>query len=422
MAIPTHIARSIVDPAAYAAGTPVDEAFTILRRDMPFDRTQLDDYDPFWVASRHADIMEIERQPDLFVSSARSSLLVSKEADAMVRHFTGGDPNLARALTSVDGLEHKQLRGVTFPHFSPRNISKLQDKVRDTARQFVARMIANGTTCDFAADVAFYYPLRVIMQLLGIPEEDEPNLLRLTQQVFSSNDPDLNRHLKTVTPEQAQAGFINAIADLEGYFEEVTKKLRAHPRDDINSAIANARVNGEYLNRRQLMGYYIIAATAGHDTTSNTTAGAMWALAERPELFAKLKSNPERIADFVEESIRWATPVKHFMRTATADVEFRGQKIANGDWIMLSYHSANRDEDVFDSPSSFDIDRPAKHIAFGYGPHVCLGQHLARLEMRLFWEELIPRLRSIELAGTPQLTHSNFVCGPKTVPVRFSLQ
>jgi cytochrome P450 len=170
------------------------------------------------------------------------------------------------------------------------------------------------------------------------------------------------------------------------------------------------------------MGYYIIAATAGHDTTSSTTAGALWALAERPELWQRLQNDPSLVGGLIEESIRWVTPVKHFMRTATEDTELAGQKIAKGDWMMLSYPSGNRDEAVFDAPFEFRIDRsPNRHVAFGYGAHVCLGQHLARMEMRILWEELLQRVASIELDGTPKRMAAAFVCGPKSVPIRFKL-
>jgi cytochrome P450 len=215
---------------------------------------------------------------------------------------------------------------------------------------------------------------------------------------------------------------LKATADeLEAYFGEVTRTFRANPSEHLNSLIANARINGDYLNQRQLMGYYIIAATAGHDTTSNTTGGAMWAMAEDPSIFAALKADPSKLNAFVEESIRWVVPVKHFMRTATVDTEVAGQAVKAGDWLMLAYQSANRDEAVFDDPFRFRLDRePNRQVAFGYGAHVCLGQHLARMEMRILWEELLPKLKSVELAGQPERTISNFVCGPKHVPVRFT--
>lgn len=203
--------------------------------------------------------------------------------------------------------------------------------------------------------------------------------------------------------------------ELESYFKAVTDKFRANPTDQINSLIANAKIDGEYLNHRQLMGYYIIAATAGHDTTSNTAAGAMWAMAERPELLGQMQANPDLINAFIEESIRWEVPVKHFMRSAVADCEIDGRQIRHGDWLMLSYQSANRDETVWSDPFDFRIDRGSNpQIAFGYGVHVRLGQHLARMEMRILWEELFKRIKSVEMNGQGERTISNSCAGPST--------
>lgn len=422
MTIAAELAQTITDPRAYADGARVDDAFTAIRATAPFEKAQPEGYDPFWVVSRHADIMEIERQPDIFHNGDRSTFLSPKETEGMVRMITGGDPNLIRSLVSVDGKEHKDLRGIVFPHVTPRAIKPMEEAIRGIAREFVDHMLSFDGACDFATDVAFLYPLRVIMTVLGVPKEDEPFMLRLTQELFSNADPELNRAGTEQTPADALQSLAAVAMELEGYFGEVTKKFRANPTAHINSLIANAMIDGEYLNHRQMMGYYIIAATAGHDTTSNTTGGAMWALAERPDLQAAIKADPSLINGFVEESIRWVVPVKHFMRTATQDTEIAGRTVAKDDWLMLAYQSANRDETVFDRPFEFDPTRsPNKQIAFGYGAHVCLGQHLARMEMRILWEELLPRLKSIELTGTPSRTISNFVCGPKHVPIRFTV-
>lgn len=422
MRIPSALAQTIVDARAYAAGDPVDEAFRRIRRDMPLAQAEPEGMEPFWVVSRHADIMAVERQPDLFHNGDKSTFLTFKENDGMVRFITGGEPNLIRSLVSVDGQEHKDLRGVVFPSMTPRAVKPMEDSIRAIARDFVADMLARAPECDFATDVAFLYPLRVIMTVLGVPQEDEPFMLRLTQELFSAGDPELNRAKKEVNPAEGLMLLKQTMEDLEAYFGAVTEKFRAHPTGHVNSLIANARIDGEYLNRRQMMGYYIIAATAGHDTTSNTTAGAMWALAERSHLLAEMQADPTKVAAFVEESIRWTVPVKHFMRSATQDCELAGQAIREGDWMMLAYQSANRDEAVFADPFEFRLDRePNRQIAFGYGAHVCLGQHLARLEMRVLWEELLPHLKSVELAGTPSRTISNFVCGPKHVPIRFTV-
>lgn len=417
------LSETIVSPDAYQAGEPIDAAFAEIRRDAPFARTTAGEYDSFWVVSRHADVLEIEKRADIFQNSPRATVVSPVESEGVVRFLTGGEANLIRSLVSVDGAEHKALRGIVFPAMTPQAVRRMEDGVRQTARQYAQQMIDMGPECDFAEDIAFWYPLRVIMGVLGVPQEDEPYLMRLTQELFSAGDPELNRNKQKVTAAEALQQLVQTNADLEAYFAEVTKRFRAAPDDSkVNSLIANATIDGEHLTHRQIMGYYIIAATAGHDTTSNTTAGALWEMAARPDVFAALKADPALIPAFVEESIRWVTPVKHFMRTAVADTEFAGEKIGAGDWLMLPYQSANRDEAAFDDPFDFRLDRKAnRHVAFGYGPHVCLGQHLARMEMRLLWEELLPRLSRIELAGEPQRTRSNFVCGAKHVPIRFAV-
>ncbi len=419
MQIAPELAATLVSGRAYADGREIDDAFRTIRATCPLARAQPDNYDAFWVVSRRADIMEIERQPDAFHAGDRASVVTPKQNEAMVRHLTGGEPNLVRSLVSVDGAEHRALRGIAFPAMVPGAVRKLEADVRQIAREFVDHMLGLGDTCDFARDVAYLYPLRVIMTVLGVPREDEMQLLRLTQQLFGNSDPDMNRSGKPVTPAEALEGVKFVVRELEAYFDGVTRRFRARPTDHVNSLIANAKLDRQYLNHRQLMGYYIIAATAGHDTTSHTTSGAMWALAERPAMFAALQAQPAQLGAFVEEAIRWETPVKHFMRTATRDIELGGRQIARDDWLMLAFQSANRDEAAFDAPFEFRLDRePNRQLAFGYGPHVCLGQHLARMEMRVLWEELLPRLRSVELTGTPVRTLSNFVCGPKQVPIR----
>ena len=248
-------------------------------------------------------------------------------------------------------------------------------------------------------------------------------MLKLTQEIFGAQDPDQNRSGQSIADtELGIASIRETVADFFEYFAAVTEDRRKCPREDLASVIANGTVYDKPLGHLEAMSYYIIAATAGHDTTSNTTAGALWALAENQDEFRRLKDDLSMIPSMVEESIRWETPVKHFMRTATADTELAGKQIKKNDWLFLAYPSGNRDEDVFDDPYTFKIDRsPNKHVAFGYGAHVCLGQHLGRMEMRILWEELLPRLQSVELNGTPTRVQANFVCGPKSIPIRFRM-
>ena len=421
--IPQDVADTIVNPWAYADGRKVDEAFAWLRREAPLEQAQPDGFDPFWVVSRHADILNVERQNELFHNGDRAATLTAIEADRKVREMMGGSPHLVRSLVQMDNPDHFAYRKLTQGAFLPQNLKALEARIRDIARGFIDRMAAHGDRCDFARDVAFLYPLHVIMEVIGVPEHDEPRMLKLTQELFGGQDPELNRNGSAVTDQKAGVDTIQSVVlDFMTYFNAITDDRRANPRNDIASIIANGTVNGQPLGHLEAMSYYIIAATAGHDTTSSTTAGAFWALAENPEQFAKVKADPSLIPGLIEESIRWVTPVKHFMRTATADTELAGQKITRGDWMMLCYPSGNRDEAVFADPFTFDIQRsPNKHVAFGYGAHICLGQHLARMEMRVLWEELFKRLESFELDGQPKNMVANFVCGPKSVPVRFKM-
>lgn len=421
--IAQDIAQTIIDPKAYADGHRVDEAFRTLRREAPLDVAQPEGFDPFWVVTRQDDIRQVELQNELFHNGDRSTVLTTIEADKKVRQMMGGSPHLVRSLVQMDNPDHGNYRRLTQPSFAPQNLRALEARIREIARGFIDRMAAHGDRCDFAKDVAFLYPLHVVMEVLGVPETDEPRMLKLTQELFGSADPELNRAQgKVDDTDQALANLQATVADFIVYFNEMTEDRRRNPRDDLASVIANGQIEGQPLGHLEAMSYYIIAATAGHDTTSSTTAGALWALAERPDQFRAVKGDPSLIKGLIEESIRWETPVKHFMRTATADAELAGKKIAKGDWLMLSYPSGNRDEEVFENPFEFDVTRANnKHVAFGYGAHVCLGQHLARMEMRILWEELLPRLESVELDGQPRRMEASFVCGPKSVPIRFKM-
>jgi len=415
MKIPKEIANAVVDPKAYEDGNRLDNAFSWLRREAPLALLQPDSHNPFWAVTRFADIQAIERQNNLFLSGVRSVAVATAELEKEARDK--GIP--VRTLVQMDNPDHIAYRRLTQEWFSPQNLRKLEIRIREVAKEFGDRMEAFGGQCDFARDIAFLYPLRIIMEILGVPKTDESLMLKLTQELFSNGDRNLKR-------KDADAGECvqktETLIEFANYFKEMTEERSKNPRDDLASAIANGRVNGEPIGLLEAMGYYVIVATAGHDTTANSIAGGLWALGENPDQFQKLKTDPALINNFVEESIRWVTPVRHFMRTAAKDTELAGQKIEKGDWLMLCYLSANRDELQFKDPFKFDIERqPNKHIAFGFGPHVCLGQHLARLEMRILWEELLPRLKSVALDGKPMRTASTFVCGPKTVPIQYTM-
>ena len=419
---PPHIAANIVDPLAYAESRGLHNDFTWLRAHMPLSKAQVNGFDPFWVVTRHADIAEISRQNALFHNGDRPTVLTDKSSEAFVRKLTGM-PHLVRSLVQMDAPDHPKYRALTQQWFTHASVKKLEERIRRIARTQIDKMLASGGECDFVRDVAALYPLQVIMEILGVPPQDEPRMLMLTQQLFGSQDPELNRTRQVMLDmEQAVRQLQSVVADFSQYFGKLTLARRAEPRDDVASVIANAQIDGKPLSEFEAMSYYIIIAAAGHDTTSSSTSGAMWALCEQPEEIDKLRRNPELIPGLVEEAVRWTVPVQHFMRTAMQDYELRGVKIAAGDWLMLCYLSGNRDDAVFEAPFAFRSDRnPNRHISYGTGAHACLGQHLARLEMRVLFEELIPKLKSARLTGEPRRSASTFVGGPKTLPLKYEL-
>ncbi|MEM7340525.1 MAG: cytochrome P450 [Actinomycetota bacterium] len=295
---------------------------------------------------------------------------------------------------------------------------RLNDRLTELSEQAVATLEAAGGEIDFATEVALPYPLQVILRILGLPEEDFPRMMMLTQQLFGGEDPDLQRD--EVSPEVAA----QVLGDFYQYFTDLTAARRSDPTDDLASLIANGTVGGEEMPDLETMGYYVIIATAGHDTTSSAMAGGLQALVENPEQLAALQANPDLMANAVEEMLRWTAPVRHFMRTATADTEILGQEIKAGDWLYLSYKAANLDPKVFDNPLRFDIERSNadRQVSFGYGVHFCLGAQLARNEIRSLFSHVVPRLESIELAAPPTTMKTTFVGGHKTLPIRYSLR
>ena len=411
----TEAGLALAEPAAYADETRVHQALALLRREAPVHRVEAVGYEPFWAVTRHADIMEIERNHALF-SNAPRPLLQNIEMDTRQRQREAEGTAL-RTLIHMDDPQHRVVRAIGADWFRPKAMRAMQERVDELARTYVDRMAAlDGGECDFVQQVAVHYPLYVILSLLGLPESDFPRLLKLTQELFGGGDPELQRG---ATPEELLAPLLDFFA----YFQELTTSRRATPTDDLASTIANARVDGEYLSDFDTLSYYIIIATAGHDTTSSTISGGLHALIQHPGELARLREDAALLPTAVEEMIRWVTPVKEFMRTATADTELGGVPIRQGESLLLSYPSANRDEEVFDEPFRFDVGRdPNKHIAFGFGVHYCLGAALARMETRALFAELLPRLESIELAGRPEWVATTFVGGLKHLPIRYSLK
>ena len=409
----TEAGLALADPAVYADEARLHEALTLLRRKAPVHRVRAPGFEPFWTVTRHGDIMEIERQNSLFLNAPRP-LLATVEMDAIAEQREAEGTAL-RTLIHMDDPQHRVARAIGANWFRPRAMRALEVRVTELARHYVDRMAQAGGECDFATQIAAHYPLYVILSLLGLPESDFPRLLKLTQELFGGADAERRRG---ATPEEQMA----ALLDFFAYFQNLTAARRAEPTGDLASAIANARVDGEYLSDFDTASYYVIIATAGHDTTSSTISGGLHALIEHPGELARLRDDPALLPTAADEMIRWVTPVKEFMRTAAADTQVGGVPVKEGESLLLSYPSANRDEEVFDDPFRFDVGRdPNKHLAFGFGVHYCLGAALARMETRALFAELLPRLESVELAGQPKWVATTFVGGLKHLPIRYTL-
>ncbi|WP_370034466.1 cytochrome P450 [Qipengyuania mesophila] len=419
------VARAVIDPASYAAWDPLLDIFDRLREEMPVAWVESQDdhvHPPFWLVTRYDDVMRMSKDNATFLNNPHTVVFSLTEGIEFAKKMTGGSEHLVASLVTFDGATHMKYRKLTQEWFMPKNLRTVEEEIRGIAHAAVDRLLEGGNEADFVKAVSAPYPLHVVMQIMGVPEEDEPRMLMLTQQLFGGQDDDLNQSgIKDLPPEAITQLVAGAVADFEAYFARLTAERRAHPTADVASTIANAVIDGEPLNDRDMMGYYIILAAAGHDTTSASTAGAMLALARDSEQWAKVKSDRSLLPGIVEEAIRWTTPVQHFMRTAAEDTEVGGQAIAKGDWLMMNYVAANHDPAHFDNPRKFDAARsPNRHLAFGAGAHQCLGLHLARLEMRILFETLLDRIESVELAGEPARSKSTFVGGLKALPLRFT--
>jgi len=407
-------AKVLADPTAYADDARLHAGLTHLRAHNPVAWVDNPPYRPFWAITKHADIMEIERANDLFLSEPRPLLAAAEVDDTLKAQMEAGMG--LRTLIHMDDPHHRKVRAIGADWFRPKAMRDLKVRVDELAKRYVDRMREVGPECDFVEEIAVNFPLYVILSLLGLPEEDFPRMLKLTQEMFGGNDVE---HQRGGTPEDLLA----VLTDFFTYFAKLTASRRSHPTDDLASAIANGRIDGEPLSDMDTISYYVIVASAGHDTTKDAISGGLHALIENPGELERLRANMDLMPTAVEEMIRWATPVKEFMRTAAEDTTVRGVPIAKGESVYLAYVSANRDEEVFADPFRFDVGRdPNRHLSFGYGVHFCLGAALARMEMNSLYTELVPRLESIELAGVPELSATTFVGGLKHLPIRYSLR
>jgi cytochrome P450 len=397
------------DPIAYADPEGWHAAARRIREDSPILRVTLEDYPEFWAITKHADVMMIERNPEIFTNAPLPAL-------APKASVAGAADTPVKTLIQMDGNEHKAHRNIVNDWFKPANLRAMQARIDELAKDAVDRMAALDGRCDFVNDVALHFPLQVILSILGLPEADFARMLSLTQELFGAEDPDIGR----MGEDQS---IMEVILDFVTYFTTLANERRADPTSDLASVIANAELDGALLPDMDMLGHFLIIATAGHDTTSNAIGGGLVGLLEHPDQLELLRAHPELIDNAADEFIRYTSPVKHFLRTCQEPFTLRDVTFQPGDFLYLSYASANRDEDVFPDPFRLDVRRAnaASHLAFGFGRHFCLGAHLARMEIRSLYRELLGRLDHLELAGDPTWIKANFVQGPKTIPISYQL-
>jgi cholest-4-en-3-one 26-monooxygenase len=378
-----------------------------LRRHAPLFWYERDNVDPFWAITKHPDIIEIGKQPSLFLNRPRLAVFTDDLPPP-----TEGE---SRHLLNMDPPEHARYRRLTSGWFTPRSIRAMDAKVERVTRE-VLDDAAQRTDGDFVRDVSARITIAVIAEMLGVPRSDWDLLFRWTNEIIAPQDPEFHQ---ASTPKET---FDRARLELFTYFNDLSAERRARPTDDIVSVVANGEIDGAPLPPVELLSYYFLLVVAGNETTRNAMTGGMLAFLDHPAEWEKLRRDPARVDAAVEEIVRWTTPVIQFARTATRDYELRGRTIRARQSVCLFYASGNRDEEVFDDPFVFRIDRqPNPHIAFGMGEHVCLGAHLARLELRHAFAQLARRLEACEPTGPVARVRSSFVGGIKRAPMRWSL-
>lgn len=400
--------RLLVDPACYAEHGYPHAAWKALRNEQPVCHFQLDGWPDFWALSKHEHIVEVSKQPTIFLNAPGMTFVRSE--------FDNDEGPPIRTIINMDPPEHREFRKVASPYFTPRAVNALDDLIQATARTLIDNLGEEGE-CDFIAAIASLHPLKIIAKILGVPESDEPYIMKLTNELFGSADPEFQRD-----PDRME-GIKTLFMEFWNYFGAIMADRRKAPRDDFASVIANARVNGEPMSEIETMGYCLITFTAGHETTRGSIGGGLHALIEHPDQMRLWARNPDLTHLAIDEIVRYVTPVNHMVRTAAKDYELGGQQIRAGDKLILFYASANRDEDVFDAPNELQVDRARNpHLGFGIGEHFCVGANLARKTSGTLFRELVTRLEEVELVGEPERVASNLVPGFKRMPIRYRLK
>jgi cholest-4-en-3-one 26-monooxygenase len=383
-----------------------DDVFARLRREAPVSWQDHPHGRGFWNVVQHGDVVAVNRDAALFSSEVGSISLLDPDERA---NGVGADTRGAMMI-ATDPPRHTRYRRLVNSGFTPRTMKAIEQSLAARATNIIDLIIEKGS-CDFVTEVAAELPLQAIADIMGVPQDDRGRLFDWSNRMVGLDD-----------PEYASADGTVASTEMYAYVNDLARQRRADPRDDIVTVLVNAKIDGDSLSEVEFDMFMLLLTLAGNETTRNSTSWGMWALIENPEQYARLRDQPDLIDSAVEEILRWASPVLHFRRTATADTELHGQRIAKGDKVVMWHVSANRDEQVFTEPFRFDITRtPNNHVAFGGGgPHHCLGAYLARMQLRLMIGEIVARIPDMQLAARPELLRSNVLRGVKHMPVEFT--
>ena len=394
----------IVDPAAYAAHGAPHAAWQRLRCEAPVAWCEPPGMLPFWAVTRYDDVVRISREPERFQNAPRLAVFPEEQFE------TGNLP--VRHLLNMDPPEHREYRHLLSSRFTPRALEPKRPAVERLV-DGILDAVAARDEIDFVTDVAAVMPIAVIAEMLGLPEEDREAFFRWTNETIGATDPEYQEGASVSETTE------RAIRAQRAYFARMVEERRRRPTDDLIGILANAKLDGAWIPEFELLSYLILLVVAGNETTRNAASGGLLALLERPEQLARLRADPARVRTAVEEIVRWVSPVNQFCRTPMEDIELHGQRIRAGENLCLFYGSANRDETIFEEPMSFRIERhPNRHVGFGIGEHVCLGAHLARLELQVLFRRLLERVHRLELAGSVERLRSSFICGIKHLPIR----
>ena len=396
----------LIDPERYARRGYPHDAWTRLRAEAPVARFAPEGWEPFWAITKHADVVEIAKQPLRF-SSAQGITL--RRAGAVIPP--------SEMVVMLDPPRHGPVRRIANGRFTPRAVrEQAPDIERIATTTLDDALLDGGAGLDFVDRIAAPFPLGVIAWILGVPPEDWPDLFRWTNEVIGKDDPEYRR------PGETPGRTIKrARGEVHAYFRGLIEQRRRDPRRDLTSELVRGEIAGKALSEEQLVSYCELLVEAGNETTRNAISGGLLAFSEHPDAWARLRAQPEQLPDAVEEILRWVSPISHFVRVAVDDYELRGQNIRAGEQVALYFASANRDEEVFDDPFAFVVDRrPNPHLAFGFGEHFCMGAHVARVEIETIFRHLLARLESFEVAGAVERLSSITNGSIKRLPIEYT--